>query len=79
MSAGCLPVSSLLGLPYLPPGIELWRWCCLLSPLQALAALSGMLEDAGGGAGLAPAAATLLPALCKCLDSGNPPLRQASF
>ncbi|KAL4421548.1 hypothetical protein ABPG75_010839 [Micractinium tetrahymenae] len=44
---------------------------------QALAVLNGVMLG-GAGAGLAPAAPALLPAICKCLDSGNPSVRQAS-
>ncbi|KAL4449554.1 hypothetical protein ABPG77_007198 [Micractinium sp. CCAP 211/92] len=43
---------------------------------QALAVLNSVL--ACTGTDLVPAAPALLPAICKCLDSGNPSVRQAS-
>lgn len=36
--------------------------------------LNGVLDSVGSG--LAPAAPALAPAICKCLDSGNPSVRQ---
>lgn len=69
----------------LPPGAQMWLADALARRVldanlkvqqQALAALRSVLANTGDA--LALAAPLLLPAVCKCLESGNPPVRQTA-